>query len=457
MKKAIILIVWIISTIHPTCFAQFFRWERVDSLFYGNYYFPFVAVDCYDDDNCIYFGNLNATLPVGRVTTDGGKTWRTAIADTNGWWHYYFTGMLLDVSYPDSSLCIAVADSHYYYISRDRCRTWEKKKFKNLPYPTPSHPGVIIIPSAKVKMYNNKIGLVMAVGGELLYTYDGGDTWGIATKYFPDTIPQSIQDICWLTESKCQILLSTKETNYILESIDSAKNFYIKTSIPKGSFNLFYLDSLSGWSAGGLQINTGSKIRTDMVFHTSDGGQTWELQLDTIQVPPLTGLRKVFFKDQNYGIAIGPYWNMWITTNGGKTWFIDTSFNSKISPNRDLVDIYYKKNGEVIAVTSENYVWVGYPLFSNYAEPNDLFDSNQKIKIFSNVVIDFLEIFINKEIDKSNVIEIYNFLGNCVLTYKIDDSLLIRHSSFKIDISNIPCGFYLLKIGGVVTKFLKMF
>jgi photosystem II stability/assembly factor-like uncharacterized protein len=85
------------------------------------------CLNCADSLNCIVFGNVTFNNPYNRITTDGGKTWRTTYIDSN-----YYAKKVNDIAYPDTSLCIVVCDENYYLISKDKGETWCKKKINNM-------------------------------------------------------------------------------------------------------------------------------------------------------------------------------------------------------------------------------------------------------------------------------------------------------------------------------------
>lgn len=82
--------------------------------------------------------------------------------------------------------------------------------------------------------------------------------------------------------------------------------------------NLFFIDSLEGWGIGRTNI----VYDYNSIYHTLDGGETWEIQLaDT------TVRYEIFFINKNIGWATGELslpidnWSyLFKTTNGGLTW-----------------------------------------------------------------------------------------------------------------------------------------
>jgi hypothetical protein len=97
--------------------------------------------------------------------------------------------------------------------------------------------------------------------------------------------------------------------------------------------NISAIDGQEAWVAmhkvgpvpGNYNIGAGGSFeRGGGIFHTTDGGTTWEHTnpgelFDNNSVP-----RFVHFKDKNHGIAVGDQnggnWEIYLTNNKGKKW-----------------------------------------------------------------------------------------------------------------------------------------
>jgi photosystem II stability/assembly factor-like uncharacterized protein len=108
----------------------------------------------------------------------------------------------------------------------------------------------------------------------------------------------------------------------------------------------FFVNSLSGWAVGDRGI----------VWHTNDGGKSWELQ----QTPISCTLKSVWFINEQLGIAVGgyrlPHSNqskgiIFVTFNGGKNW---NTHSIKSTPFFHRVKMFDHLRGIIIGESSEH-------------------------------------------------------------------------------------------------------
>lgn len=91
--------------------------------------------------------------------------------------------------------------------------------------------------------------------------------------------------------------------------------------------NLSFINTLEGWGIG----RTNQYYETNSIYHTIDGGVTWEIQLSDTSVR-----YEIFFINEKIGWATGTgdfsgstpgtvdhYSHLYKTTDGGKTWNLD--------------------------------------------------------------------------------------------------------------------------------------
>ena len=81
--------------------------------------------------------------------------------------------------------------------------------------------------------------------------------------------------------------------------------------------DIYFADKKNGWVVGVSGFGDDG-----MVFHTKDGGATWELQELSANVKTLS---RVFFVSSKVGWAVGQDGTIVATKNGGKTWDFQTS------------------------------------------------------------------------------------------------------------------------------------
>lgn len=83
------------------------------------------------------------------------------------------------------------------------------------------------------------------------------------------------------------------------------------------------------------------------IYHTSDGGDTWETQESGIN--DLTQLCKVEFVDDQHGWSVGSFGTIIHTEDGGKTWTAQDSKTGNLLLNVDFVD---RRHGWIVGEKS---------------------------------------------------------------------------------------------------------
>ena len=83
---------------------------------------------------------------------------------------------------------------------------------------------------------------------------------------------------------------------------------------------------------------------------------------------------------------------------------------------------------------------------------NSLSEIN-KVEIFPNPSVDFLNIEINNSKMENPVLELYSIIGN-VVKIKLEK---VKKNKFRIDVTNIPSGYYLLSIRDQQTSFKETY
>jgi len=88
-----------------------------------------------------------------------------------------------------------------------------------------------------------------------------------------------------------------------------------------------------------------------IVWHSPDGGQTWQKQLTNCSTP----LRAIHFRNDEYGVAIGDFGTILLTDDGGRTWM-----NHRVGQQR-------RAGMLVISASPES---LSFPMLSWYAGEN---------------------------------------------------------------------------------------
>jgi len=212
---------------------------------------------------------------------------------------------------------------------------------------------------------------------------------------------------------------------------------------------------LEGWGCGGEQIQYGSSISRNIITHTKDGGRTWELQLDTLPENKM-GLAMIKFFDSKYGIALGYWWNIWSTSDGGKNWILDETCKYP-KTRKFLVNFSFLPNRDILWVTEDALIYKT-TFFSDV-------DSDKKENIIENLSLspnpatDFLEISYSPSINRMvnhtvDGITIYDVLGECIKEIPLNTPF--SKGEITLDVSTLSPGVYFVKVGEKVGKFVKL-
>ena len=454
-KIKYILILFLILSIFTN--GQSPSWKLVDKYWISSdsgihhYQLKYEGIDCYDSLNCIAVGNFGLEYPWNRVTTDGGKTWYTTLADSGkyiidsitGKKYWYQPPRVKSVLYKDMKLCIIGCDSGYYYRSTDRCQTWEKNK---LPTNTTIE---------SIFMYNQKLGGI-ASDGTIFLTFNGGISYQKSYIQLPDSLmPKAFEGISILEPGRI-IVLGTRLNNskyheYLIESNDSGKTWsFLNNIFEKRFYSILFINSKIGWVIGGDQIKSNTRKQT--ILHTEDGGKNWIIQLDTL-VSPYTPLNNISFADSLNGVALGYYWNLWRTSDGGNHWYKDNS-DTVIYP--DLQCIAYPVKSTIFAGNYDSMIfkycddtlgvdenWNGFePTLKegdSYVYPNP---SNGIFKIKLN----------SGESGKAKIL-ITDFLGKTI--YSKEAELILPEPVFQFNLPNAASGAYFYNMqseGKIITR-----
>lgn len=155
-------------------------------------------------------------------------------------------------------------------------------------------------------------------------TTDGGDTWEEVSWYdYMATFSMQFltKDIGWISIDGPVLMTAViKTTNRGVNWFDN-----ITFQCSDLSTVLFFTDTLNGWVAQWTCLYGG---RTE-VWHTSDGGSSWDLQF-TFSPPFYFRPNKVFFVDSLHGWIVGEQGIILHTANGGIIPVELISFNAEV-------------------------------------------------------------------------------------------------------------------------------
>ena len=118
--------------------------------------------------------------------------------------------------------------------------------------------------------------------------------------------------------------------------------------------DIFFFDELHGFVTGREKIASDGR-KLGYIYETTDGGQNWIKRYDEGDILAYYGFTYIKFIDTLNGIAFGNP-NAWLrTTDGGKNWWIDTTF--KTLDYGIFQTISYIRNDLVIAANTSNRIY----------------------------------------------------------------------------------------------------
>lgn len=154
----------------------------------------------------------------------------------------------------------------------------------------------------------------------LFRTFDGGNEWQrveipddpeIRALYFQDT------NNGWVGGLKGDIY-HTADAGQTWTKQKTRLNYEIH--------QLVFVDNLHGWAIGWAPFTRSPSKQA--LIRTNDGGEKWEIISNVDEDSPLV-VRPVFFVNVNEGWAIDNWSNIVHTTDGGKTWNIQSPHDGK--------------------------------------------------------------------------------------------------------------------------------
>ena len=296
----------------------------------------------------VCFANRDAGWRVGEhgsieKTVDGGKTWiyqsKTSSSDE-----------FVSVDFVDRYLGWVLSPSSIFHTS-DGGSNWRRQYFSNnIPF-TPRLNQLFFIDA----LNGWAVGADYASGwrAAILHTSDGGNHW----EKQPTERWAELRAVCFIDQN---VGWAVGDTGTILSTIDggahwnrkggstteqlTAVNFVdphhgwiggeqevLRTedggvqwhpcTYGQPTQSLHFVDSLNGWAVGGYSwpdAVPGNHVQksagiTGYVFHSNDGGRTWEEQFRDRAI-----IRSVKFVNATVGWAVGS--KVWHTEDGGKNW-----------------------------------------------------------------------------------------------------------------------------------------
>ncbi|MCX6148648.1 MAG: YCF48-related protein [Candidatus Kapabacteria bacterium] len=342
-------------------------------------------------------------------TTDAGITWGLK---SSGIKEYLYSIKFQDsTNGSNNKVGYAVGDKGTICKSTDQGENWfVLNKFTTKDFYT-------------ISMFNDYFGWIIGAGGTVFKTSNQGNTW--------DSIYRAsieLSDACFISNYGWAVGYTSKSKGIIVHTTNAGLNWEIQdTSSFSILISVFFLDKNNGWITG----------FNGTIIHTSDGGKNWSKQESGIN----EHVFKINFSDLNNGWATSNYGVILNTSDGRKTWYQVQS-----GTINSLRGMYFSdlNNGWAVGFGG---TLLKYKSLGTSAEDNQTTINN--ISYYPNPSKDVLNIKLESEPLTNEELEIYDLMGQNLLSQKIDN---IQSS---IDLQKLNTGIYYcrLKQNGTVFKF----
>ncbi len=456
LKVSRLIIIFILLTIFNffSLASQTKNWSIVDRAenIGNNQYF---SLKCADSLNCIVLGLLNGYGGFFiRSTTNGGQSWEYIYMDSS----YYNSKTdkhtaidLYEIEYPNPNLMIAIGDSGLILRSTNKGDSWEKFYFDD------------VYKLYSINMYDSNYGICGTCTNECnkesdpvdFETKDGGISWVKMNRTFKK-IPLE-KDII-----NPNLFLGANRIKNV-DSIYEQKLIWVRDSWKSWDTvqcpTLMYLDFITenyGWicSSHTIKDSAGWTTKTQIIYHTDDGGKTWDKQRDTVFGGD--GINGIKFYDENFGMATGWVGLVLVTTNGGKKWKEDIVKND--IPNGSF---FMMQSVQILSNTTAFVIADGKYIYKYTRDWTDVVEEKTEsdFEVSPNPATDFIDIAVGtrRAVSEQTEIRIYNVLGEIQTTPSLRDTPPWKGGEkVKINVSTLAPGMYFVRIGDKVSKFIKM-
>ncbi len=219
-------------------------------------------------------------------STDGGKTWQELEQEIKGkMLCAFFLNETVGFLYADETISISESFTSLYKTS-DGGKTWSKSRFPEYPGATP---GIFFL--------NKKLGFV----GKYKTT-DGGESW---EKMFNNLLSQSeyVNDVFFIDSLHGWSVSGTK----IFQTADGGLSWKdINKHATHQLTDIAFSKNGTGWIVGWA----------GNIFHKNTESDFWE----SLSTGNRNSLNDVFFIDEKEGWCVGNFGSILHTSNGGETW-----------------------------------------------------------------------------------------------------------------------------------------
>ncbi|NMC77451.1 MAG: exo-alpha-sialidase [Candidatus Methanofastidiosa archaeon] len=290
--KNILITIQFLLIFFTTTFSQVSYWEKVDSLLFARTH----KIECGDSLNCIAMFIVTHPVPtldsclLGKVSTNGGKTWTKnfhdcyrAIQYDNCSYYWHKPEKFFFLSFPSRNRAFALLDNGKVMYSDDNGKIWKR----------------VIIDSSLLYLfrYANKgfamrddsLGIVFAYYSKdsislpkshLYFTSNAGYNWVELIPNSEEFKQMNIFRISFPAQNVAKfIAFDSLESNYKLVSYSIISNNCSFKPIPIAKSSaiapcIYFQNENNGWIVG-IDYNQELNKFYDVIYFTSDGGESW--------------------------------------------------------------------------------------------------------------------------------------------------------------------------------------
>jgi hypothetical protein len=234
---------------------------------------------------------------------------------------------------------------------------------------------------------------------------------------------------------------------HLFARIKKDRDYYIYWYFYDGIEKACFIDSLEGWAVCSRLLHDNTQNGKEIIKHTTDGGNTWETQLDTLIQPYGMFLSSISFADKLTGGAIGLNGKLWLTKDGGITWTADSTFPfwGKSKETQNNIYIQYLTPKKFLVLLN----WVGEIWMYNedgFGETGiDEKPKESAISIKPNPAENYCEIEFELEQFGGYTISILDLQGNTLKKFTEDDCAGGKFTR-TIDLSGLAAGQYFCRV-----------
>jgi len=318
--------------------------------------------------NGIYFTNSNCGIAVGeggtiQLSTDAGNNWNSPpCGSTNDWTDVCFTDLNNGLVIGDGGTIIKTTNGGTSWSS---IYTGTTNDFTSICFVDANEGWAV---TGIVYGYHTELG----DSSFIFHTTDGGVTW-IKQLTMPLTLFDDISFVDanngWAVGTNTDSIWWMSTNTIILRTTNGGTiwNQVIYDTIPQIT-NICFVNPNTGWIITWTAGMGGSESR---IYKTTDGGESWFMQFGTSGSYPYSHLSKIYFTNQQIGIAVGFKHDGWYenyyglivrTTDGGENWITNSSdsvfsglrfYDLNFISNEKVVVLGEDSNGDILYWSSD--------------------------------------------------------------------------------------------------------